>query len=71
MTWTDSSDGDDLTITWNASGGSLRKKDSSATFDSTGLRPGTYTITAEVSDGQYSATCTAEITIEKLKAAKK
>jgi outer membrane protein OmpA-like peptidoglycan-associated protein len=60
-------DDDSLAVAWKASGGKLTGQDGSATFDSTGLTPGKYTITAEVNDGETTATCSADINVEKHK----
>lgn len=58
-------DDDMLAITWKSSGGRIMQQTSSALFDSTGLSPGKYTITAEVSDGENSAVCTVEVTVNQ------
>ena len=60
-------DDDDLTVTWKASGGKLTEHDDSATFDSTGLTAGRYSVMVEVSDGEKVASCTADINVEKHK----
>ncbi len=60
-------DNDYLTITWKASGGRLTSTDSTATLDTTGLKPGQYSVTVDVSDNEKTATCTAMITVEKHK----
>ncbi|MBI4444527.1 MAG: PKD domain-containing protein [Acidobacteria bacterium] len=62
-------DDDELTITWKTSGGKITQQNGSATFDSTGLAPGRYTITAEVTDGEHTATCSVDVTVEKRKMA--
>lgn len=60
-------DDDNLTITWRTSGGRIDQQNGSAVFDSTGLSPGRYTVTAEVTDGEHTATCSSDITVEKRK----
>ncbi len=61
------SDDDVLTVTWRSSVGRLTPQDTSATFDSTGVSPGNYTIMAEVSDGEATASCSVDVTVEKNK----
>lgn len=58
-------DDDTLTIQWTASGGTVTEQGNVAVFDSTGLDPGTYTIRGEVSDGEHTAVCTVDVTVEK------
>ena len=58
-------DRDELTYTWTASGGKITGTGDSATFDATGIAPGKYTVTATVSDGEKTATCSSEITVLK------
>jgi outer membrane protein OmpA-like peptidoglycan-associated protein len=58
-------DRDALTYTWSASGGKITGTGDSATFDATGVAPGKYTVTATVSDGEKTATCSSEITVLK------
>jgi outer membrane protein OmpA-like peptidoglycan-associated protein len=60
-------DDDTLSVNWRTSGGRLTQQENAAVFDSTGLEPGRYTVTAEVSDGTSTATCTSDITVEKRK----
>ncbi len=63
-------DDDTLSVAWRTSGGKLTQQENSAVFDSTGLTPGKYTVTAEVTDGEgATATCTSDITVEKRKVA--
>lgn len=58
-------DADDsrLSLNWSTIRGTLAPQGTSAVFDSTGLEAGTYTVTAEVTDGGESAVCTTQITI--------
>jgi outer membrane protein OmpA-like peptidoglycan-associated protein len=58
-------DRDELTYSWSASGGKITGSGDSATFDATGIAPGKYTVTATVSDGELTATCSSEITVIK------
>jgi len=60
-------DDDTLTVNWRTSGGKLTQQENAAVFDSTGVAPGKYTVTAEVTDGENTATCTSDITVEKRK----
>lgn len=45
-------DGDPLTYSYSASGGTVTGTGTSATFDATGLAPGTYTVKCTVDDGR-------------------
>jgi outer membrane protein OmpA-like peptidoglycan-associated protein len=45
-------DNDPLTYSWNSSGGRVRGKGASVKFDTTGLRPGSYTVGGRVDDGR-------------------
>jgi outer membrane protein OmpA-like peptidoglycan-associated protein len=54
-----------LTYTWSTSGGKITGTGDAATFDATGIAPGKYTVTAVVSDGEKTATCSSEITVLK------
>jgi outer membrane protein OmpA-like peptidoglycan-associated protein len=45
-------DGDPLTYSYSASGGQVTGTGSNATFDATGLQPGTYTVKCSVDDGR-------------------
>jgi hypothetical protein len=58
-------DDDKLTLSWQASQGRITQQNGSATFDSTGLNPGTYQVTAEVDDRKLTTTCTFDITVQK------
>ncbi|MFB3902952.1 MAG: PKD domain-containing protein [Acidobacteriota bacterium] len=66
VTVTDEDD-DTLTVNWRTSGGKLTQQENAAVFDSTGVAPGKYTVTAEVTDGENTASCTSDITVEKRK----
>ena len=45
-------DGDPLTYSYSASGGQITGTGANATFDATGLQPGTYTVKCTVNDGR-------------------
>ncbi|MBI4455393.1 MAG: PKD domain-containing protein [Acidobacteria bacterium] len=67
-------DDSELTIGWRTTGGRLVGTGESITFeagDLTETAPGRYTVTADASDGKTTATCSADITVEKLKIAPK
>jgi len=58
-------DNDKLTYSYKASGGNVSGTDSTAQFDSTGLAPGSYTITCHVSDGRGGETdATTQVTVQ-------
>ena len=44
-------DGDTLLYTWTTTGGRIVGEGANVSFDTTGLAPGTYTVTAQVDDG--------------------
>ena len=48
-------DGDPLTYTWQANSGRITGNGAAGDFDTTGLSPGTYTITTRVDDGRGGA----------------
>jgi len=53
-----------LNYTWTATGGAVRGSGNSADWDSTGVAPGTYTVTAHVDDGRgNSAACSEQIEV--------
>ncbi|MGH9341646.1 MAG: PKD domain-containing protein [Acidobacteriota bacterium] len=60
-------DDDVLSITWRASGGAqiTQQGENTAVLNTTGLSPGTYTVTAEVSDGENTAVCSTDVVVEK------
>ncbi len=58
-------EGAGLTYSWTATGGKVTGSGDNVTFDSTGLNPGKYTVTVNVSDGKYSASCPTEVTVLK------
>jgi outer membrane protein OmpA-like peptidoglycan-associated protein len=59
-------DNDPLTYTWSTSGGTISGTGSTVQLDTTGLKPGPYTVTGQVSDGRGgTADCKANITVTK------
>jgi outer membrane protein OmpA-like peptidoglycan-associated protein len=54
-----------LSVSWSSSAGKLTRKNGSAEFDSTGLEPGKYQVSADVSDGKSSVSCSLDIRVEK------
>jgi len=58
---------DVLTTAWNASEGRISGRDGTASFDTTGLSPGTYRVTADVSDKKHQVSCAVDVTVTKNK----
>lgn len=59
-------DGDVLKYSWNASGGKVEGAADTATFNATGIAPGTYTVTSTVVDRKnHEASCSANIAVLK------
>jgi hypothetical protein len=58
------SDNSLLSLTWRASAGRISQQGTRVFFDSTGLQDGEYTVTAEVGDGNRTASCSTDITVE-------
>ena len=54
-----------LSVSWSSSAGTITQKNGSAEFDSTGLEPGKYLVSAEVSDGESNVSCSLDIEVEK------
>lgn len=55
-----------LTYTWRANAGQVIGSGSTVQFDTTGLGPGSYTITGRVDDGHSGAAdCTANVTVQQ------
>ena len=54
-----------LSVSWSSSAGSITQKNGSAEFDSTGLEPGKYLVSAEVSDGENIVSCSLNIQVDK------
>jgi outer membrane protein OmpA-like peptidoglycan-associated protein len=58
--------GTKVTYAWSSSGGKVTGAEETATFDSTGVNPGKYSITVTVADKyKHSVPCTADITVGK------
>ena len=59
-------DSDDsfLSLIWRASAGRISQQGTRVLFDSTGLQVGEYTVTAEIGDGDHTASCSTDITVE-------
>jgi len=58
------SDNSLLSLTWRASAGRISQQGTRVLFDSTGLQVGEYTVTAEVGDGDRTASCLTDIIVE-------
>jgi len=55
-----------VTYDWTSNGGKVSGTQDTATFDSTGVNPGKYSINVKVADKhQHSATCSTNVTVEK------
>ncbi len=62
----DDPDDDVLNVDWKSSAGQLSSQgDYSVAFDTTGLAPGSYTVVANVSDGDNVASCSVDVTVLK------
>jgi outer membrane protein OmpA-like peptidoglycan-associated protein len=58
-------DNDPLTYAWRASGGTVTGSGATVEFDSTGLQPGSYTVTGRVEDGRGGAAdCSATVDVQ-------
>jgi outer membrane protein OmpA-like peptidoglycan-associated protein len=58
-------DNDPLTYIWRASGGQIVGSGATVEFDSTGLQPGSYTVTGHVEDGRGgTADCSATVDVQ-------
>jgi len=59
-------DNDPLTYSWNSSAGRIRGRETSAKFDTTGLRPGHYSVKGHVDDGRGgTADCQLGIEVQE------
>jgi outer membrane protein OmpA-like peptidoglycan-associated protein len=59
-------DNDPLTFTWQASSGHVVGTGAQVQFDSTGVQPGRYTVSGQVSDGRGgTADCKVEVDVQK------
>jgi hypothetical protein len=55
-----------LHYSWSATGGKVQGQDANANIDTTGLNPGSYTVTASVNDGKKAnAQCNATYTVKE------
>jgi outer membrane protein OmpA-like peptidoglycan-associated protein len=55
-----------VTYDWTSSGGKVTGAQDTATFESTGVNPGKYSINVKVADKhKHSASCSANVTVEK------
>jgi outer membrane protein OmpA-like peptidoglycan-associated protein len=62
-------DGDPLTYTWRASAGQIVGNGAAVDFDTTGLAPGNYTVTARVEDGRGGAAdCSSSVEVKPVPA---
>jgi len=52
-----------LTYTWTSTGGKAEGAAETASVDTSGLAPGSYNVTAHVSDGKKTADCTASFSV--------
>ena len=59
-------DSDDsfLSLIWRASAGRISQQGTRVLFDSTGLQVGEYTVTAEIGDGDRTASCSTDIIVK-------
>lgn len=58
-------DGDPLTYSYSSTGGQVSGTGAKATFDSTGLAPGSYTVNGKVDDGRGgTATCSTNVDVQ-------
>jgi len=59
-------DGDKLTFGWSATGGAVSGSGESATFNASGVRAGSYTVTATVNDGRGgNASCAMTVNVSE------
>jgi outer membrane immunogenic protein len=57
-------DNDPLTYSWSATGGNVAGSGSEVRWNSAGVAPGSYTVTASVNDGHsHAVNCSADITV--------
>ena len=67
----DRRDQDKLSYAWSSSAGKVTESEggTSAVFDSSGLQPGTYSVTAEVRDRKHAVKCAVDVIVAKDKKA--
>lgn len=58
-----------LSFDWQADRGKLTSQDETALFDSSGLSPGTYSVSADVRDQKNQVSCSVDLTVVKRKLA--
>ncbi len=59
-------DGDRTTVSWSATGGSVRGSGENATFDASGVKAGIYNVTATADDGRGGkASCTMTVNVSE------
>jgi outer membrane protein OmpA-like peptidoglycan-associated protein len=59
-------DGDPVTVTWSATGGTVTGSGNTATFNAAGLRAGSYTVTAAADDGKGGrASCNLTVNVSE------
>ena len=58
-------DNDKLTYSWTVNGQSVASTGPSIEFGSAGRQPGNYTITANVSDGEFTRSCSSTVTVNE------
>ena len=58
---------DVLTTVWTASEGSISGQNGTAAFDTTGLAPGTYRVSADVRDKKHQVSCAVDVMVTKNK----
>lgn len=56
---------DALTFSWTVNGEKLASTGSSVEFGTAGRNPGQYTVSATVSDGEFTATCSSVVTVKE------
>jgi outer membrane protein OmpA-like peptidoglycan-associated protein len=55
-----------LSYTWTSTGGNVQGADNAGTVNTSGLAPGSYTVTARISDGKKaSASCSASFSVKE------
>ena len=59
-------DGDKLTYSWSSTGGAVSGSGETATFNATGVRAGSYTVTVTVDDGRGAkASCSMTVNVSE------
>jgi len=60
---------DALTTVWTAGEGEISGQNGTASFDTSGLAPGTYQVSADVRDKKHQVSCVVDVTVTKNKQA--